>query len=153
MIGYTNNTAKTCITLRPLPLVLPTSGPIPCVLGCGLTSHFVDSKIPILAKLQYCLSWFVMILHHVDRLQVIQLAEVIQIIFSAPEPKAQVHYCDHALSVVRRPSVCLSVRPSSVVNFPHFRLLLWNRWTEFNETWEEARFQRPLPSLCFSGRS
>ena len=21
----------------------------------------------------------------------------------------------------------------------HFRLLLWNRWTEFNETWQEAR--------------
>ena len=35
----------------------------------------------------------------------------------------------------------------------HFRLLLWNRWTEFNETWEEARSQRPLPSLCFWGRS
>ena len=35
----------------------------------------------------------------------------------------------------------------------HFRLLLWNRWTEFNETWQEARSQRPLPSLCFSGRS
>ena len=33
----------------------------------------------------------------------------------------------------------------------HFRLLLWNRWTEFNETWQEARSQRPLPSLCFSG--
>ena len=31
----------------------------------------------------------------------------------------------------------------------HFRLLLWNRWTEFNETWHEARSQRPLPSLCF----
>ena len=30
-------------------------------------------------------------------------------VFSAPEPKAQVHYCDHALSVV-----CPSVRPSSV---------------------------------------
>ena len=60
------------------------------------------------------------------------------------------HYCDHALSVVRRPSV----RPSSVVvNFSHFRLLLWNRWTEFNETWQEGRSQRPLPSLCFSGRS
>ena len=27
------------------------------------------------------------------------------VIFSAPEPKAQVHYCDHALSVV-----CPSVR-------------------------------------------
>ena len=35
----------------------------------------------------------------------------------------------------------------------HFRLLLWNRWTEFNETWQEARSQRPLPSLCSSGRS
>ena len=35
----------------------------------------------------------------------------------------------------------------------HFRLLLWNGWTEFNATWQEARSQRPLPSLCFSGRS
>ena len=35
----------------------------------------------------------------------------------------------------------------------HFRLLLWNRWGEFNETWQEARSQSPLPSLCFSGRS
>ena len=35
----------------------------------------------------------------------------------------------------------------------HFRLLLWNRWTEFKETWQEARSQRPLPGLCFSGRS
>ena len=33
----------------------------------------------------------------------------------------------------------------------HFRLLLWNRWTEFKETWQEARSQRPLPSLCFFG--
>ena len=33
----------------------------------------------------------------------------------------------------------------------HFWLLLWNRWTEFNETWQETRSQRPLPSLCFSG--
>ena len=35
----------------------------------------------------------------------------------------------------------------------HFRLLLWNLWTEFNETWQEVRSQRSLPSLCFSGRS
>ena len=35
----------------------------------------------------------------------------------------------------------------------HFRLLLWNRWTEFNETWQETRSQHPLPSLCFLGRS
>ena len=32
-------------------------------------------------------------------------------------------------------------------------LLLWNRWTEFNETWQEARSQRLLPSLCFVGWS
>ena len=36
-----------CITLRRLPMVLPTSGPIPRVLGCGLTSHFGELKIPI----------------------------------------------------------------------------------------------------------
>ena len=35
----------------------------------------------------------------------------------------------------------------------HFRLLPWNRWTEFKETWQEARSQRPLPCLCFSGQS
>ena len=34
----------------------------------------------------------------------------------------------------------------------HFRLLFWKHWTEFNETWQEARSQCPLPSLCFSGR-
>ena len=45
------------------------------------------------------------------------------------------------------------LRPSSVVNFSHFPLLLWNHWTEFNETWQEARTQHPLPSLCFSGGS
>ena len=35
----------------------------------------------------------------------------------------------------------------------HFRLLLWNRWTEFNETWQESRSQRLLPSSCFLGWS
>ena len=50
-------------------------------------------------------------------------------------------------------SVRLSVVHPSVVNFSHFWLLLWNHWTEFNETWQEARTQHPLPSLCFSGRS
>ena len=50
-------TAKTWITLRRLPLVLPTSGPIPRVFGCGMTSHFGDSKIPIgQHELQWILS-------------------------------------------------------------------------------------------------
>ena len=44
-----------------------------------------------------------------------------------------------------------TTRPSVVVNFSHFGLLLWNHWTEFNETWQEARSHRLLPSLCFSG--
>ena len=35
----------------------------------------------------------------------------------------------------------------------HFRLLPWNGWTEFNETWQEARSEPPLSSLCFSGGS
>ena len=34
-----------------------------------------------------------------------------------------------------------------------FGLLLWNRWIEFNETWQEAIFQGPSERLCFSGRS
>ena len=71
-------------------------------------------------------------------------------LFSSPEPKAQVSYCHSAPSVVRPASVR---RPSGVRKLSHFRLLLWNRWTEFNETWQEARSQHPLPSLCFSGRS
>ena len=41
--------------------------------------------------------------------------------------------------ITRCPS---SVCCPSVVNFSHFRLLLWNCWT----------FQHPLPSLCFLGR-
>ena len=34
----------------------------------------------------------------------------------------------------------------------HFRLL-FHSWREFNETWQEARSQCPLPNLCFSGWS
>ena len=110
--------------------------------------------------------------------------------FSAPEPKAQVHYCDHTLSVVRSSltfhifdfssetseqnstkldrkqelnilyQVCVfrANRKNKMAALTsdwlrHFRLLLWNHWTEFNETWHEARSQRLLPSLCFSGWS
>ena len=48
------------------------------------------------------------------------------------------------------PSVLLSViRPSVAVNFSHFRLLLCNHWTEFDETCQEAGIQR-LVFLCLS---
>ena len=33
----------------------------------------------------------------------------------------------------------------------HFWLLCRNRWTEFNESWQEARSQRPLPMFVFFG--
>ena len=32
-----------------------------------------------------------------------------------------------------------------------FRLLLWNHWTEFNETWQEARSQRSSTKFVFFG--
>ena len=35
----------------------------------------------------------------------------------------------------------------------HFRLFLWNLWTEFKVSRQEASCQCPFPSLCFSGRS
>ena len=111
-------------------------------------------------------------------------------LLSALEPKAQVHYCDHALFIVR-PSLTFhffnfssetaeqnstKLKRKEDLNIlyqvcvlwadqknkmaalasdwlRHFRLLLWNRWTEFNEMWLEERSQRPLPSLCFSGWS
>ena len=103
------------------------------------------------------------------------------------------HYCDHALSVVR-PSVCPSLTfhifdffsetaernlmkldrkqdlnilyqvcvfqadrknkmAASASDWLRHFGLLWNRWTEFNKTWQEAKYQCPLHSLCFSGRS
>ena len=44
-------------------------------------------------------------------------------------------------------------RPGLWLGLRHFLLLIWNRWTEFDETWQEIRYQCLLPSLCFSGRS
>ena len=105
--------------------------------------------------------------------------------FSTPEPNAQVHQYNLALSVVinfshfrlllsngiQRILTGSKISTSStkfVLIGPlkknkmsalasdwlrHFRLLLRNHWMEFNETWKEARSQRPLPSLWFSGRS
>ena len=91
------------------------------------------------------------------------------------------HYCDHALSVIVNFSNLKSLNgiqwnltgskiSTSSTKFVffwsieknkmaapasdwlrYFRRLLWNQWTEFNETWQEARSQRPLPSLCFFG--
>ena len=43
--------------------------------------------------------------------------------------------------------------PWPLIGWNIFRLLLRNRWMDFDETWQEAIPQRPLSSLCFSCRS
>ena len=42
--------------------------------------------------------------------------------------------------------------PWPLIGWDIFLLLLWNRWTKFNETWQEARSQCLLPMLCFWSR-
>ena len=49
------------------------------------------------------------------------------------------------------PSSEMATLASSLLNI--FRLLLHNQWTDFDETWQEASLQRPLPILWFSCRS
>ena len=68
------------------------------------------------------------------------------LVFRAQEPKAPVTYCDHTLSVVRRPSVC---RP---LDYLHFRLLLQNHLMDFDETWYGWSTQGPLQVLLFFGQ-
>ena len=78
--------------------------------------------------------------------------ERIFMIFSAPEPKAQVNYCDHALSVVRRPSVCpSSVRPSLTFHIFDFS----SDTTEQNSTkFDRKQELNILYRVCvFLGRS
>jgi hypothetical protein len=65
--------------------------------------------------------------------------------FSSPELKAQVSFSDRPLSGVR-----LSVR-LSVCKLLHFRLLLQNRWTNFNQTWHKSSLGKGDSSL-FKGR-
>ena len=50
-----------------------------------------------------------------------------------------------AIDRARRPSI---VRRK----LSHFQLLLWNCWTESNETWQEAKSERPPQIVWLSGR-
>ena len=43
--------------------------------------------------------------------------------------------------------------PWALIGCDIFRLFLWNPWTEFNTTWQEARSQHFLSGLRFLGRS
>ena len=42
----------------------------------------------------------------------------------------------------------VSVRRPSV-SFSHLNPLLWNRWTDFNQTCQKCSLDGPLPDLCF----
>ena len=42
--------------------------------------------------------------------------------------------------------------PWPLIGWNIFRLFHRNRWMDFDENWQEASSQRPLPSLCFSCR-
>ena len=68
--------------------------------------------------------------------RLLQLLSVeLDLLFSSPEPKAQVSYCHSAPSVVRPSSVRPSVVRPSVCKLSHFQLLLQNRLMDFDETW------------------
>ena len=54
--------------------------------------------------------------------------------------------------------VCVFLVRSEKPRWPHRPLIVWdifdwNSGTELKNTWHEARYQRPIQSLCFSGRS
>ena len=69
------------------------------------------------------------------------------------KPTHRYHYRFSLVHLSRRLKCTIVITrcPVRSCNFSHFRLLLWHRWTEFNETWQEARSQRLLPSLWFFG--
>ena len=56
---------------------------------------------------------------------------------------------DRKTKMTEGSTIVISCRPSVRCKLPYFLLLLWNHWTEFNETWQEERSRRPQPSLCF----
>ena len=58
-------------------------------------------------------------------------------VFSSPELKAQVSFSDRPLSGVRL----------SVCKLLYFRLLLQNRWTNFNQTWHKSSLGKGDSSL------
>jgi hypothetical protein len=61
------------------------------------------------------------------RVMPLELSQFLSALFSSPELKAQVSFSDRPLS-----GVCLSVC-LSVCKLLHFRLLLQNRWANFNQ--------------------
>ena len=73
----------------------------------------------------------------------------VMLLFSSPEPKAQVSYCHSAPSVVRRPSV----RPSSSVNFHIFNFFSRTAWWILMKLGRDEVLMVPDKCCCFSARS
>ena len=173
-------TCGTCSQIQPIRfmcnlcylVVRVTANPL-YVLTCGtcysqsalcvtLWYVFSNTTNPFLAPLSQRLKWAIVIAHRPSSVRP-----------SVRRPSVNFHIFDFSSETAERNStkldrkqdlnalyqVCV-FRADRKTNMAalasdwlrHFRLLLWNRWTEFNETWQEARSQRLLPSLCFSGR-
>ena len=79
----------------------------------------------------------------------------IKLVFSSPEPKAQVSYCHSAPSVVR-PSVVVRRRPSSSsssVNFNIFNFFSRTAWWILMKLGMHEVLMVPYKCCCFSARS
>ena len=62
-----------------------------------------------------------------------------QCVFSLPGPKGHVSFCHHFASVS--------------VNFSYFHLLLWNHWTDLDQTWQKCSLGGLPSDLLFWCRS
>jgi hypothetical protein len=62
-----------------------------------------------------------------------------QCVFSLPGPKGHVNFCHHFASVS--------------VNFSYFHLILWNHWTDLDQTWQKCSLGGLPSDLLFWCRS
>ena len=125
---------------HPFILKFPESAPI--LKRIRWVTHLIDYSVRYHLRIPIRLHWFIYCWIRWTHGPIVR----------AQEPKAPVTYCDHALSVVCRPS---SVRLSSVcrpLDNLHFRLLLQNRLMDFDETWYGWSTQGPLQVLLFFGQ-
>ena len=76
----------------------------------------------------------------------------VMLLFSSPEPKAQVSYCHSAPSVVRPSVVRLSVRRPSV-NFHIFNFFSRTAWWILMKLGRDEVLMVPYKCCCFSARS
>ena len=121
--------------------------------------HFVSFCIPFLAHLSRRLKWAIVMAHCPSSVRPSSVNfHILDFSSETAEGNSTKHDRKQDLKALYQVCVFRADRKNKMAALAshwlrHFRLLLWNRWMEFNETWQEARSQRPLPSLCFWGWS